>query len=56
MSREMNIHCARVYLREARERAKIPAQRGYCFVLLQWAADCRKRALHITPMPQGELF
>ena len=52
------IHCARVYLREARQRAGNPAQRGFCFVLLGWAANARLRAaqaMRQKPM-QGDLF
>lgn len=52
------IHCARVYLREARSRARNPAQRGFCFVLLGWAANARRRAmLAMRQQPiQGDLF
>lgn len=52
------IHCARVYLREARSRAGNPAQRGFCFVLLGWAANARRRAMQaIQQQPiQGDLF
>ena len=39
------IHCARVNLREARSRAGNPAQRGFCFVLLGWAANARRQAV-----------
>ena len=52
------IHRARVYLREARSRADNPSQRGFCFVLLGWAANARLRAaqaMRQKPM-QGELF
>ena len=52
------IHCARVYLREARSRACNPAQRGFCFVLLGWAANARRRAVQaMRQQPiQGDLF
>lgn len=52
------IHCARVYLREARSRAGNPAQRGFCFVLLGWAANARRRAAQaMRQQPiQGDLF
>lgn len=52
------IHCARVYLREARSRAGNPAQRGFCFVLLNWAANARRRAVQaMRQQPvQGDLF
>ena len=52
------IHCARVYLREAKARASNPAQRGFCFVLLGWAANARRRAMQeMRQQPiQGDLF
>lgn len=52
------IHCARVYLREAKTRASNPAQRGFCFVLLGWAANARRRAMQeMRQQPiQGDLF
>ena len=52
------IHCARVYLREARSRAGNPAQRGFCFVLLGWAANARRQAVQaMRKQPiQGDLF
>lgn len=56
--RNAAIHCARVYLREARSRAGNPAQRGFCFVLLGWAANARRRAaqaMRKRPI-QGDLF
>jgi hypothetical protein len=55
MSRETHIHQARTYLREARLRANIPAQRQFCFVLLNWAACCRLKAL-ISEQAQKDLF
>ena len=56
--RSAAIHCARVYLREARSRAGNPAQRGFCFVLLGWAANARRRAMQaMRQQPtQGDLF
>lgn len=57
MSRTANIHTARVYLREARARAGNPAQRNFCFILLGWAANARRRAMTINHHPaQGDLF
>lgn len=52
------IHCARVYLREARSRAGNPAQRGFCFVLLGWSANARRRAMQTMRQHpiQGDLF
>ena len=45
-------------LREARSRACNPAQRGFCFVLLGWAANARRRAVQaMRQQPiQGDLF
>ena len=50
MTREQSIHCARVYLAEARRR------RGQSFAvtLLRWAANSRRRASQ-EPR-QAELF
>lgn len=52
------IQCARVYLREAKTRASNPAQRGFCFVLLGWAANARRRAMQAMRQHpvQGDLF
>jgi hypothetical protein len=50
--RAVQLHCARVYLREARSR------RGTAFstTLLQWAANARRRSLAIDLRPaQREL-
>lgn len=56
--RSAAIHCARVYLREARSRTGNLAQRGFCFVLLNWAANSRRRAMQaMRQQPvQGDLF
>ena len=50
MTRAQHIHAARVYLAEARRR------RGqtFGFVLLEWAANARKRAM--AERLQRELF
>lgn len=57
MTRAASIHQARVYLREARSRAMNPAQRGFCFRLIEWAGNCRRRAMAVKPVPaQGDLF
>ena len=50
MTRAQHIHAARVYLAEARRR------RGqtFGFVLLEWAANARKRAM--AARQQFELF
>lgn len=54
------IRCARVYLREARVRARNPVQRGFCFTLLAWAASQRYKAattlLAPGPTAQMDLF
>lgn len=58
--REINLHCARVYLREATaRRERSPA---FSATLLQWAANARRRAAEASDKPdpkrpaQGELF
>ena len=49
--------CARIYLREARLRAGIPAQRGFTFTLLEWAGNARQRAMQAARTQiQGSLF
>jgi hypothetical protein len=48
--REANIHTARVYLAEARRRRN----QTFGFVLLEWAANARRRAAAATV--QRELF
>lgn len=53
--RASNLHQARVYLREAKSRSRNPAQRDFCFTLLAWAGNCRRRAMAIKPA-QGDLF
>lgn len=52
MSDRCDIRSARVYLNEV--RARRDKQRGFCFVLLDWAANSRKRAAAATI--QKELF
>lgn len=48
--RATHIHCARVYLAEARRRRG----QSFGFVLLEWAANARRRAMAATV--QRELF
>jgi hypothetical protein len=48
--RAQHIHCARVYLTEARRRRT----QTFGFVLLEWAGNARRRAMAATG--QGELF
>lgn len=55
MSREMDIHCAKVYLTEAKRRRS----GTFHAVLLKWAAKCRKRAFDYVSenkIQQLELF
>ena len=55
MSRAAHIHTARVYL--AQSRYFTGRARGFSFVLLQWAANARRRAMTINATPvQGDLF
>lgn len=54
--RESHIHAARVFLREAQKRRAVPQQRGFCFVLLQWAANSRRRAAAAGAPAQRDLF
>lgn len=50
------IHCARVYLAQSRHFTR--RHRGWSFRLLEWAGQCRRRAVTCRPvMPaQGDLF
>lgn len=49
--RESNLHTARVYLAQARHFAR--RDRPFAFVLMEWAANARRRA---ASGAQGELF
>lgn len=47
------IHCARVYLAESRRRGR----QWFAFVLLEWAASARRRAMAMPrEAAQGRLF
>lgn len=50
------IHAARVYLAQSRHFTSL--HRGWSFKLLEWSAQCRRRAMAIKPaLPmQGDLF
>lgn len=53
MTRATEIHCAKVYLREARARRRT----NFFFTLLSWAANARRRAAAIPREPaQFHLF
>jgi len=54
--REIRIHCARIYLAEARHRRAIPGQRAWCFCLLQMAANQRRRAAEVREPIQMNLI
>ena len=41
INRDANIHLAKVYLMQA----KLTKHRNWSFVLLSWAANCRRRAM-----------
>lgn len=57
MTRSDLIRHARIYLRESRIRGKNPTQRGFTFALLQWAAECRRKAAAMRFDPdQLDLF
>lgn len=42
MTRAAHLHAARVYLAQSRHFTRL--HRGWSFVLLQWAANARRRA------------
>lgn len=53
--RAINLHCARVYLREA--QARRTSNPRFAATLLTWAGNARRRAAAIDVKPsQGELF
>lgn len=53
--RSLHMHTARVYL--AQSRHFTGHHRGFSFVLLQWAANARRRAMAVNTSPvQGDLF
>lgn len=52
--RAAQIHCARVYLAQSRHFTR--HSRGFSFLLLQWAGNCRRRAAATTVPTQGDLF
>ncbi|MCL5060461.1 MAG: hypothetical protein M1449_08095 [Candidatus Thermoplasmatota archaeon] len=55
MSRAAHIQTARVYLAQSRHFTR--RARGFSFVLLQWAANARRRAMAVNTSPvQGDLF
>jgi len=55
VSRAAHIHAARVYL--AQSRHFTARARDFSFVLLQWAANARRRAVETNTSPaQGDLF
>ncbi len=53
--RASNIHAARVYI--AQSRHFTARARNFSFILLQWAANARRRAMETNTSPvQGDLF
>lgn len=49
------IHCAKVYLAQSRHFTR--RARGFSFVLLGWAANCRRKIASATPeVAQLDLF
>lgn len=54
MMRESLIHQARVYLRESRSRRT--KHRAFSFVLLDWAANCRRELAMVRNAPTQRDF
>jgi hypothetical protein len=53
--RELLLHCAKVYVREARSRRK--RDPNFSATLLGWAINARRKAYAIDNRPaQGDLF
>jgi hypothetical protein len=53
--RDANIYSARVFLHESRSRSHM-GQRSFSFVLLEWAAKCRRRITAAPRPAQADLF
>lgn len=53
MSRAANIHTARVYLAQSRHFTR--RHRSFSFVLLEWAANCRRRIAAERHQAPGQL-
>lgn len=55
--RDDHIRRARVHLTEARRRRNMQSNRHFYWVLLRWAANCRRLAAACqTEQSQGDLF
>lgn len=55
IDRKTEIHCAKVYL--AQSRHFTGRARGFSFVLMEWSANCRRRAaVKADVFGQMELF
>lgn len=50
------LHTARVYLREARSRARNPVMRSFCFRLIESAGNMRRKAMASRQPVQASLF
>lgn len=50
------LYTARVYLREARARARNPVMRSYCFSLIEGAGNMRRKAMALRQPVQALLF
>lgn len=53
MTRAANIHTARVYLAQSRHFTR--RHRSFSFVLLEWAANCRRRIAEERQQATGQL-
>ena len=51
----VNHHMARVYMREARSRHRIPQQRAFVSQLVRWARDRHHRHIRASKPGQQEL-
>lgn len=53
--RAAQAHVARALIAEARRRRGIPHQRGFCALLMQWAANARRAAMAARAPQQMEM-
>lgn len=54
--RQLQLHCARVYLAEAGRRRHHPQNKDFYWTLMGMVADCRRRFMVMREPVTGDLF
>ncbi|WP_156804283.1 hypothetical protein [Rhodanobacter fulvus] len=54
--RQLQLHCARVYLAEAGRRRHHPQNKDFYWTLMGMVAGCRRKAAAMREPSQAELF